>query len=121
VYSRKGAQIVTTFRDGPAVRACLQLTRAPQYLRVILKGRNDWDALDQLDDTPPPGCRIWAYYLVSDSGTVQTRTGMFRRAEYAVIDEQPPDCVLRENRQWRAYASALAELANAEERNALPE
>jgi hypothetical protein len=129
-HSREGAEIVTKFREGPAAGVSLELRRAPKYLRVVCSQSTGWDALDQLDDTPKPEEKIYAYLLVEDRGSVfvdgrdkkgKRTGGLYRMAAYAYIESQPPDVVLRSTVQWREWCYAVEELAGAENSKPLPE
>lgn len=116
------------FLDGPAQCVVLQLRRSPTFLRVVhdknyekwlcKKGRSEFDALDQLRDTPAAHETIYVYRLKQNFGTVHINSrdkngrhngGTFVRAEYALHAVQPPDDVLRDTAAWQAWA--VAELA----------
>lgn len=109
-----------TFRDGPARGQVLQLKRAPRLLRVVCSKSGEWDALDQLGDTPAAGESITVYQL--DPSTVsryhllcgrgkggRNASGWYLRAEYFVLSEQPADEQVRDNAAWQAWATQHAE------------
>jgi hypothetical protein len=109
---------VIRYLDGPAA-ACLGgllLRRAPLYLRVTRSPEGKWDALDQLTDTPAPGEVLYAYRRQSQSGAYfldwteggRRRGGCFVQATYVFVPEQPPDAVMRDTQQWRAWARTQA-------------
>lgn len=53
---------MTRFEDGPAAGVNLSLRRAPMFLRVVQNNQTgEWDALDQLDDTPEKNETIFVY------------------------------------------------------------
>lgn len=55
---------MTTFTDGPAAAIQLNISRTPIYLRVVHDIATDqWDALDQLADTPKPTEEIHVYRI----------------------------------------------------------
>lgn len=101
------------FLDGPAAGQVLELRRVPLLLRVVRDCQTgEWDALDQLDDTPKPTEVI---YLYLRSGTPQrihvkaARTAGGSRSlwhgEYLHLPEQPLIDVLRDNAKWQAWAA----------------
>jgi len=96
---------MTKFLDGPAAGVVLMLRRSPTFLRVCHKGRSEWDALDQVSDTPRAGEVLYAYRLVKDDGVVFVRPGgAYRLAEYAYIaDTQPSDEAMRDTMTWRGW------------------
>lgn len=103
---------MTRFLDGPAAGVVLMLRRAPVYIRVV-RGRQ-WDALDQLDDTPEPDELVTAYQRVGNAGTVhidftRKRSAWFATATYRVVPDQPPDRVVRSTYLWRAWCWATRE------------
>jgi hypothetical protein len=114
----------TCFIDGPAEGVKLSLSRAPKYLRVVMKniicgrGVSKWDALDKLDDKPDPNETIYAYCMtktgITGRGFVDGRdpkTGKrwghsFESANYEFVPDQPPDEVLRDNVKWAEWVHA---------------
>lgn len=109
------------FADGPAEGVTLMLRRAPFFLRVVQNPKDEWDALDQLDDAPLPSDRIVVYAKVKDGGNVHVLVrgknrkacGWYAVADYAVWHLQPGDKTLRDKALWQswceAHAVALAE------------
>lgn len=110
------------FLDGPAAGQLLELRRAPLFLRVTQVdadgGEIAYDALDQLDDVPQSVEILFAYRLVGEAGWVryqmagpggrgrQCRT--IATGEYALVDPQPSDEVMRSNAQWQVWATEQA-------------
>lgn len=103
------------FLDGPAEGETLMLRRAPHFLRVVISPRGNVDALDQIDDEPRPRERIFVYRLASTPSRYHIRcsprssSGMFMQAKYRLFDPQPADEVLRDTKEWQAWASLQAE------------
>lgn len=99
---------MTKFLDGPAAGQVLALKRAPVYLRVV-QGRKEWDALDQLGDTPAAHERIHVYRLKENRGTVHLNcgrrgaSGFYEMADYAYSADQPTDAVARDTDAWRGW------------------
>lgn len=102
------------FIDGPANGVTLNLRRVPVLLRVVCAD-GQWDALDQLHDTPKPTETVYVYRLVEKPSVVHVdsrgkdgrRRGQwlhYARYEYASL--QPMREVLRNNVAWRAWCSA---------------
>jgi hypothetical protein len=102
------------FLDGPAavVGNGLLIRRAPLHLRAVRVPGGNWDALDQLDDEPQPDEAVFAYRQVRSRGTVHVRqagrgnSGFFVMAEYALVEPQPAEDVLRDTSKWRAWCLA---------------
>jgi hypothetical protein len=106
-------QAMTLFLDGPAAGKTLMLTRAPHYLRAVQGVTGDWDALDQLTDTPHPGETVVAYEMVSGPRSMhvcsrgkKAVSGWFQGGDYRVVADQPTDEQLRSTDAWRAWVSA---------------
>lgn len=103
---------MTKFTDGPAARESLMIRRAPPYLRVVVTRCGKWDALDQLDDQPKPKEQIYAYRRTKKLGmchikaSKRSASGFYPIAEYAFIEPQPPEEVMRSTEQWRAWCLA---------------
>lgn len=102
---------MTSCIDGPAVGQTLMLKRAPLYLRVVQRPTGEWDALDQLHDTPADDERIVAYVMVGESTFCHINrgrlgSGFFRGGRYCVVADQPTDEQMRSTNQWRAWCSA---------------
>jgi hypothetical protein len=104
---------MTEFLDGPAAGQTLMLKRAPKYLRAVQAATGDWDALDQLIDTPRAGERVVAYRMVEGPfrahicarGRNRSASGWYEGGRYRVCDSQPTDEQLRETAAWRAWVS----------------
>jgi hypothetical protein len=106
---------VTKFEDGPAAGVMLALRRSPLYLRVVRDAEGKFDALDRLDDEPAAGEALFAYRLVKSDGVVHLSMtdrrgrrcgGFYAMAGYAVVEDQPPDEVMRDTEKWREWATA---------------
>ena len=120
-----------TFVNGPAKGVNLNLSRAPQFLRVVENTLNifdakKWDALDRLEDTPTDDEIIHAYKLVSDvsHGFVDGRdpkTGKhfghaFVGADYSYVQiDQPDDEVMRDTARWQAWCAEHREECGMQE------
>lgn len=107
------------FIDGPAAGQALSLARAPLLLRVVCSAKGDWDALDQLGDTPKPGETIHVYrreshkgsYFWDGRGKGGRRTGGFSQiATYRHLPDQPGDQHTRDTAAWRSWCEANKEL-----------
>ncbi len=107
---------MTTFIDGPAMGKTLMLRRAVMLLRVTVNEAGEIDALDQPQDTPKPE-EEWIYTYVNTgkrTGNVHVRyggnkkhlSGFYVMAEYRLYEQQPPDDVMRDNTQWRAWCQS---------------
>ena len=105
---------VTTFADGPAAGQSFHLQRSPVFLRIVLSGEGQYDALDQLDDAPAAEECIFAYRVLPDSrGTCHVdaiengrRVGRwYELAKYVLYAIQPLDSVMRDNDKWRAWCA----------------
>jgi hypothetical protein len=102
---------MTTFRDGPAEGVFLSLRRSPLYIRVVRNQVGEWDALDQLDDTPAAGETLFAYRLDGEpvvamvDGVRNGRRCGWREvmAWYDVVAEQPDRDVMANTAEWRAW------------------
>lgn len=106
------------FLDGPAQNVTLCCARAPRFLRVTRSRKGQFDALDQLTDTPEPGEVLYAYEKAEDHGVVHydgrdkqgRRFGRWEEvADYRLCTEQPSDAVMRDRKQWAAWATTRAE------------
>ncbi len=112
---------MTEFLDGPAAGVTLALERQPIYLRVVLNRRTrEWDALDQISDTPKANESLYAYRRewiglpvhIQFSGKRGRRCGWFRPAKYRFVAEQPSEEVMRDAARWQQWAKAMAEESN---------
>lgn len=102
---------MTTFLDGPAAGVTLSLSRAPLLLRVVQTKAGQWDALDQLDDTPRFGETIHVYQQASFDGRVHLcrsgkGSGWFVIASYRLFPRPPADHEIRTTAAWRAWTTA---------------
>lgn len=99
--------------DFPTFKGPITLKRTPKFLRFTCAGplsKGAWDALDQLDDVAKPDEQVFAARLIQE-GTVhidrvvkRKRVGEWiRTADYKLIDDGPPEAVLRDNEAWRAW------------------
>jgi len=105
---------VARFLDGPAEGVTLGLSRAPLFLRAVVKAHarpRQWDALDQLGDAPAPDEMIIAYRRVTEPvrahinrGRRAGGCGWMEIADYRVVSPQPEERELRDNTAWRAWA-----------------
>ncbi len=109
---------MTRFTDGPAKGKTLLLARAPLFLRVVIAG-GKLDALDQLDDRPQGGERIYAYRRTGPAtalhidfcrgrGRKGPRSAWYRGGDYALVEPQPNEAVLRDTARWRGWATEEA-------------
>lgn len=94
---------MTRFQDGPAKGQVLMLKRAAIFIRVT-EADGKFDALDQPEDQPYPGEKLYAYTLVSrpifafiDGPKYR---GRYVIAEYRYCDPQPVDDIMRSNLHW---------------------
>lgn len=101
---------MTRFVDGPAKGKTLMLKRAARFLRVV-EENGQFDALDQLHDTPSAGERIYAYEItampghafVDFGGKAKKASGCYVIAEYRFVTEQPTDTEMRDGIQWHKW------------------
>lgn len=101
------------FLDGPAKDQVLRLGRSPVLLRVVQSPGDRWDALDQLTDVARDNEKIFVYRLTAQPSSVHICRrpgggGWDMMAEYAVVEPQPSDAILRSNRKWGEWADAHA-------------
>lgn len=98
----------------PLFRGSLSLRRVPKYLRFTCRGigscSRQWDALDQLDDEPEPGEKLFAAVLASQSSVHLDRTVRGRRvgewiptASYDLVPNPPAQEILRDRAQWQQW------------------
>ena len=104
---------MTLFDDGPAKGKGLTLQRSPVLLRVTEKSGN-FDALDQLDDTPAPGETIHVYLRVGEPGFCFVdgtdkhgrRTGYrCAFAHYRLYEHQPSHTEAWDTELWREWCA----------------
>lgn len=100
------------FRGGRADRLRLNLRRAPLYLRVAFsRVTGEWDALDQLGDTPGPKERVYVYRRVGEASRFHVKyagrsrhlSGWHADAVYEPVAEPPDDATARGTESWRAW------------------
>lgn len=102
------------FHRGPAHDVTLSLTRAPFLLRVTQEGKK-FDALDQVDDEPRPGEKLFVYVLVDGPIRAFVRrskphgSGLVLIAAYRYLEEQPKDEDMRTAERWTDWCKANAE------------
>lgn len=115
---------MTTFVDGPAKGKTMNLRRAVVFLRVTRKRfalemqpephtkADQFDALDQPEDTPADGEELFCYLNTGKrngachmrfGGKDKHRSGFYVMAEYALYPDQPPDAIMRDNARWREW------------------
>lgn len=106
---------MTKFEDGPAKGQVLMLRRAPLFLRVAHTAQrvdpSPWDALDQLSDEPRSCETFYAYRctgrhgnaFIDFGGKKKHLSGMYTSATYEYYEEQPPQEIMANNEEWRAW------------------
>jgi hypothetical protein len=103
---------LTTFENGPAHDAKLMLRRSPYFLRVTYDGK-DYDALDQLSDTPEPGETIHLYRITAAPNWCHIRAtkggGMYSMGNYQFVTPQPPDAIMRDNEAFAKWCGEQTE------------
>jgi hypothetical protein len=72
-----------------------------------------WDALDQLEDTPRPDETLHAYEISGEPGRCHILkrgggSGWYGSANYRWVAEQPDDATMRDAEKWRAWCEAQA-------------
>jgi hypothetical protein len=107
------------FLDGPAAGVTLSLRRIPKLLRVVRSAAGEWDALDQLDDTPATDEKMYVYrrrddldmtkYHLLFRGKDKRQSGYYWNASYSVRIAQPRDSDVRDTAAWQAWATARAD------------
>lgn len=113
----------------PLCRTSLSLKRTPRYLRFTFRGlascSQNWDALDQLEDTPEEWEQLFAGKLTSRGTMHLDRVVNGRRvgewhatAEYTPIDPQPTDDVMRDRAKWQRWCLEQEQQALKGEANA---
>lgn len=108
---------MVNFLDGPAAGKRLALKRIPILLRVVQSANGEWDALDQISDTPRPGEKIFVYRRRDDHPIQKYHlycargrgSGWYWEAWYSVLPEQPGDEHVRETKAWQEWATAHVE------------
>lgn len=105
-----------SFLDGPAAGETLALRRGPLFLRVVLapRGKDRWDALDQLNDAPNAGEKLYAYRRQGKAASMHLRctgrggkaaSGYYAVAEYRFVEPQPDNATMRDTEKWRTWAT----------------
>lgn len=96
--------------DGPAAGA-LALERAPIFLRAVVDPAGKIEALDQLDDKPEPGEKVYVYEQTAYRGQAFITLQRPRRcvhthsADYRHRDDVDGEQV-RDREAWRAWCLA---------------
>lgn len=110
---------MSIFHGGPADNVSLTLSRSPLLLRVVYDvNRDEFDALDQLDDALRQGETPYAYRrtggqpfsgFIDYCGKDGRRRGQrFSEAEYQFIEQQPPLATMQDNAAWREWCQSVA-------------
>lgn len=102
-----------TFLDGPARGQHLMLRRAPMFLRVTESG-GTFDGLDQLEDTPRPDEKVYAYRIEGEATWCHVRIsggrgGIYKIADYRFVTEQPSDAAIRDAAKWTEWVMSQPE------------
>lgn len=94
------------------------LKRSPKFLRVVDAaspalpglddGRHEFDALDQLEDTPAANEKIYVYVLDKHLGNCHINRGrngggFYPMCSYRFLVNQPDDFTMRNADAWKAY------------------
>lgn len=107
---------MTTFVDGPAKGRTLMLKRSPKYLRVTeAAGKQEFDALDQVNDKPEITEHLYAYVVSKTLGTAHLKmggksksaSGFYPIVEYSFLPVQPTDAIMRSNERWQEWCEAM--------------
>lgn len=106
------------FLDGPAAGEALYLRAAPPLLRVVRDPEGEFDALDQLGDTPAEDEAVFAYVRQGEvfAAHISYRSKGGRRggdtvvnAQYRLAALQPSEACLRSEKLWRAWCETQCE------------
>ena len=102
-----------TLLGGPCAGS-YAVKRAPRYLRAVIGPNGKRDVLDQYDDTPAEGERVYIYRLhPGTEGVVHLKAGKGMSGFYALGTYTPVEEVdgeqLRDTEAWRSWATARAE------------
>jgi hypothetical protein len=109
-----------SFADGPAEGVSLELQRAPRFMRVVVGSGMDgqWDALDQIDDSPEPDELIHVYVKQPGEGMLhldmvnkktRRREGRsYITVSYELSADQPDDATARNKERWQAWCREKA-------------
>lgn len=93
---------MTSFLNGPAKGKSLMLHRSPLFLRVVEKAE-EWDALDQVNDSPAAGETIHVYERTYKGGKAKSASGCYPLAHYRLHDNPPPIETQRDTALWRQW------------------
>lgn len=99
---------MTHFEGGPAHGQTLMLKRSPFFLRVV-EDKGAFDALDQLDDQPRPGEKLYAYRREGEARMVHVNTGrkpgggFYPMATYRFMTPQPSESDMADRDLWRQW------------------
>lgn len=110
------------FVDGPASGVSLRLFRTPIMLRVVRSQKGEWDALDQVDDSPKPDEAICVYKMQAFRGRAficrrpKSASGLYLMATYSYFADQPTDAECRSNEAWGEWCKQQFERLSPEER-----
>lgn len=117
---------MTEFLDGPAAGVNLTLRRAPLFLRVTKDADGNFDALDQLEDTPRLDEEITVYYKTVDHGMIHLNMrdrkgkhcgGWRAMAKYRLFAEQPVEEIVRSKVKWRNWCELHKDVLQEQEQN----
>jgi hypothetical protein len=105
---------MTSFTNGPAQDQTLMLKRAPIFLRVVQDNAGKFDALDQPEDTPRPGEKLYAYRIREKPGgchlSIRCRGkrggGFYTIASYELVEVQPDQAFMADANHWGAWCHA---------------
>lgn len=105
---------MTQMHGGPANGQNLMLRAAPRLLRVTLateRGKPKFDALDQPEDRPQSGERLFAYELDGEATNVHVNmgrkgSGWYKLANYKFIPAQPTDAEMRTGTAWLKWCES---------------
>lgn len=98
-----------TLKGGPAAGTYMA-RRAPHWLRAVVSDGGAKDVLDQLDDTPTEGERVYVYERIGEAGHVHINTGrkkgtgFYALATYEYLSDVDGE-TLRETREWQAWCA----------------
>ena len=91
------------------------LKRAPIFLRVVQDNAGEIDALDQPEDTPRPGEKLYAYRMREYRGNChismrgaqgQRKGGFYTSAVYELVETQPEQDFMANIDHWGAWCHA---------------
>ena len=109
--------LMLTLIDGPC-KGTYMCKRAPVFLRAVkgLDNAGNCDVLDQVDDTPNSGEKVYVYELQGKVSTAHLNFGGGRGGWYAMASyHYLPDIdgeQLRDNVSWQEWATARNNKAN---------